>query len=364
MSQKKLHIISFDVPFPADYGGIIDVFYRAKALKESGVIIVLHCFYKDQPSTADFSEIADEVYFYPRKTGFLTHLSFTPYIVKSRINKELIERLSKDDHPILAEGHHCAGILRSKDIDPERVSVRIHNNEVDYYIGLYSKETNFYKKFYYLIESYKLKLFERQLKKAKALYCLNPSDVLHYSSINKNTRYWRIGVDNNFVNTNINPINQVAYVGNLGVNENSNAVYHLVELWKNQDIQLPLIIAGKNPPRELVLFLQKQQIKLISNPNDTQIDRLLHDSKFNICYTNQATGMKIKLLHNLLKGNICLANDKMVQETDVKEFVVIFNSGTINDLLENTTYSPNKINEIKHSVQALYQANNNLPQFF
>ena len=27
-----LHIVSFNVPLPADYGGIIDVFYRLKSL--------------------------------------------------------------------------------------------------------------------------------------------------------------------------------------------------------------------------------------------------------------------------------------------------------------------------------------------
>jgi len=364
LNQKKLHIISFDVAIPADYGGIIDVYYRAKALKESGVYIILHCFYKDQASTADFSEIADEIYFYPRKTSFIQHLSFLPYIIKSRINKQLKERLTKDKHPILAEGHHCAGILLSKEIDPERVSVRIHNNEVYYYKGLDAKESNIYKKLYYLIESYKLKVFEQTLKKAKALYCLHPNDVHYYSSINKNTHYWRIGVDTSVVQTNENPINQVVYIGNLSVNENSNAVYHLVELWKNQDIKLPLIIAGKNPPRELISFLKKQETQLISNPSDEQINHLLHESKFNICYTDQVTGMKIKLIHNLLKGNVCLANDKMVQQTDVKEFVMVFNSSTIKELLENMAYSPSKINEIKRSIQALYQASNNLASFF
>jgi hypothetical protein len=43
-SQKKLHIVSFDVPFPANYGGVIDVFYKIKYLHEQGVEIYLHCF--------------------------------------------------------------------------------------------------------------------------------------------------------------------------------------------------------------------------------------------------------------------------------------------------------------------------------
>jgi hypothetical protein len=364
LSQKKLHIISFDAPIPADYGGIIDVFYRAKALKESGVYIVFHCFYKKQKPSADFSEIADEVYFYRRKTGFLTHLSFTPYIVKSRINKELIERLAKDKNPILAEGHHCTGTLLSTKIDPERVSVRIHNNEMDYYKGLDAKEANIYKKLYYLIESYKLKVFEQTLKKAKALYCLHPNDVIHYKSVNKNTYYWRIGVDTSIVLANEQPKNQVVYIGNLSVNENSNAVYYLVDLWKKQQIEIPLLIAGKNPTRELVAFLQKNQVQLIPNPSNEELNQLLHESKFNICYTDQATGMKIKILHNILKGNLCLANEKMLENSDVSEFALQFESSTIHRLLKDTSYSCSKMNETKSSIQALYLPSNNLPSFF
>ena len=30
--EKHLHIVAFNVPLPANYGGVIDVFYRLKAL--------------------------------------------------------------------------------------------------------------------------------------------------------------------------------------------------------------------------------------------------------------------------------------------------------------------------------------------
>ena len=39
ISIKKLHIVSFDVPFPPNYGGVIDVFYKLIELKKLGVEI-------------------------------------------------------------------------------------------------------------------------------------------------------------------------------------------------------------------------------------------------------------------------------------------------------------------------------------
>jgi hypothetical protein len=41
---KHLHIISFNVPYPLIMAGVIDVFYRIKALHDAGVKIHLHCF--------------------------------------------------------------------------------------------------------------------------------------------------------------------------------------------------------------------------------------------------------------------------------------------------------------------------------
>ena len=40
MNNKTIHIIVFDVPYPSDYGGIIDVFYKLKALHQLGVNII------------------------------------------------------------------------------------------------------------------------------------------------------------------------------------------------------------------------------------------------------------------------------------------------------------------------------------
>ena len=33
MNLKNINIVSFDIPYPPNYGGIIDVFYKIKALK-------------------------------------------------------------------------------------------------------------------------------------------------------------------------------------------------------------------------------------------------------------------------------------------------------------------------------------------
>ena len=44
MEERHLHIICLDVPYPVDYGGVFDLFYKIKTLHELGIKIHLHCF--------------------------------------------------------------------------------------------------------------------------------------------------------------------------------------------------------------------------------------------------------------------------------------------------------------------------------
>ena len=69
----KLHVVSFQVPYPPRYGGLIDVFYKLKALKQAGCHVVLHTYrYAESSMQAEsaicqgLDSVADEIYFYPK----------------------------------------------------------------------------------------------------------------------------------------------------------------------------------------------------------------------------------------------------------------------------------------------------------
>ncbi|NJN76927.1 MAG: hypothetical protein HC803_00210 [Saprospiraceae bacterium] len=70
-----------------------------------------------------------------------------PYIVKSRINDDLFNNLSKDNFPIIFEGLHSCGMLARFD---ERLKiVRMHNIEWQYYEHLAKKEKHFLKRLFF-----------------------------------------------------------------------------------------------------------------------------------------------------------------------------------------------------------------------
>ena len=61
-----MHIISFDIPYPADYGGVVDVFYKLKALAECGTKIIFHCYEYGRQHSDELNKYCEEVNYYPR----------------------------------------------------------------------------------------------------------------------------------------------------------------------------------------------------------------------------------------------------------------------------------------------------------
>ena len=57
--NKYLNIVSLNVPYPPNYGGVIDIYYKIKALKAVGVKIILHCFLYNRPEAKELEELCE-----------------------------------------------------------------------------------------------------------------------------------------------------------------------------------------------------------------------------------------------------------------------------------------------------------------
>jgi len=135
MPDKHLHIVSFSIPFPANYGGIIDVFYKLKALHKAGIKIHLHCFQYDRPEATELKTYCESVNYYPRKTGLAAQLALKPYIVESRQSETLLKNLLADDYPVLFEGLHSCYYINNKAFKGRTLIYRESNLEHYYYFN-------------------------------------------------------------------------------------------------------------------------------------------------------------------------------------------------------------------------------------
>ena len=323
-SEQHLHIVSFDIPYPANYGGVIDVFFRIKALSARGIKIHLHCFEYGREHSEYLESFCYSVNYYKRDTKIAKLFNALPYIVCSRDCEQLRYNLKKDNYPILLEGLHCCGVLTHPEFHDRNVIVRAHNVEHEYYEHLVKAEVDQKKKIYLKQEVTKLRDFESILGKAKAVLAISQKDYDYFSSRYKNV--YLVTAYNAYTEVNIleGSSDYVLYHGNLSLAENYSAAEYLVDTFKKIDTKLK--IAGMNPPEHLVKMIENvPNIELVDSPDDQTLFDLIRHAHINILVTEQASGLKLKLLNTLFNGRFCLVNDKMVEGLDVNGLCYIVN---------------------------------------
>lgn len=320
MSSKKLHIVSFDVPFPANYGGAIDVFYRLKALHELGVEITLHCFEYGRGHQEKLNEFAHQVIYYPRKKNPLDWLSKKPFIVQTRRSKTLLQNLLKDDAPILFEGLHTTYFLSDPRLANRLKMVRTHNIEHDYYFKL-AEHSSGWKKSYFNGEAKKLKRYENVLRLADVIFAITPSDLDYFSQYSTDVCHLNPCFNQKaFSQKETKPY--VLFHGNLSVYENSAAVNWLCE-HVFDTLKVPFIVAGKDPNSTVIDLSKNGFFELHSNPSEDEMNTLISEARVHVLVTHQATGIKLKLINSLQTSGHILANPTMVEGTHLTNFCTI-----------------------------------------
>jgi len=322
----RVHIISFDIPYPANYGGVIDVFHKIRCLKEQGVDVILHCFqYGNRKPSDELEKYCEKVYYYKRDTAFINQLSFTPFNVKSRVNKELKANLLKDNSPIIFEVLHSCYLLKDKDFTYRKKIYRHSNIEHEYFLELAKAEKSFSKKIYLKTEAFKLKRFEKQIAQANVILSVSKKDLYYFKQHYPKVPSYYLPSFHEFdeVTSQTGKGDYILYHGNLGVSENYRAAEWLIHNVFSK-INYPVIIAGLNPPAHLFDIIKPYaHIKIIANCSQQDMQSLIANAQIHCLYTEQETGLKLKLLNVLFSGRFVVANTNMLAGTPLARAVEI-----------------------------------------
>lgn len=318
IEERHLHIISFDIPYPANYGGVIDVFYKIKALCKNGVRIHLHCFEYGREQANELEKWCTSVHYYKRKMNKSLLLNSLPFIVASRQSETLVKNLLLDNHPILFEGLHACFYLDDKRFSERIKLVRTHNVEHDYYRALAQNERSLFKKIYFQKEADKLRAFENILNHANILLPISLKDAERFANTFHKVQF--VAPFQSFTQVDIlsGKGNYCVYHGNLAISENHlSAMYLINDVFSK--LTIPLVIAGSKPKKALKKLIDKySHIRLVENPSDEKMQTLIQNAQINVLPTVQPTGIKLKLILALFSGRHCIVNNKMIEGTGLE----------------------------------------------
>lgn len=326
---KYLHIICLNVPYPVNYGGVFDLFYKLVALYNKGIKIYLHCFEYGRGQQSELNKYCEKVYYYQRKKWWQSLSFITPFIVKSRSNNELAERLLQDNYPVLMEGVHCTYLLNDRRFNDRKCCVRLHNVEYIYYHHLYKNSKSPAKKIYFLLESWLLKAYEKRIAKQAAFFAVTEKDAETYKTFGAGEALflpvflpeWQITPPEGKGTF-------CLYHGDLSIAENEHAAtWLLTSVFDN--LEIPFVIAGKNPPEHLRKRIEsKNTACLIANPSEKDMQDLISKAQINIIPSYNNTGIKLKLINALFNGRHCIVNRATVQGSGLDEACHIAETAT------------------------------------
>lgn len=319
--EKYLNIISFNIPWPANYGGIIDVYYKMKALHQCGVKIILHCFEYERPHSPELEAICEKVYYYKRCTGLRANITLLPYNVYSRKHPELIANLLKNDYPILFEGLHCCYYIDDPRLKNRKKIYREANIEHDYYRHLAEAESHLVRKCFFRVEAWRFKRYQKVLAHADLIVAVSTTDAgyLQQQFPGKQIEFMPCFHTNDRITVEPGSSDFILYHGKLSVIENTQAALFLIRnVFSKLDCRC--IIAGMNPPASLLKTAAPYPNILIeANPDEERMNWLIHKAQIHVLITFQATGLKLKLLNSLFAGRHTVANQLMVAGSGLEQ---------------------------------------------
>lgn len=324
MEQKKLHIVSFDNPYPPDYGGVIDVFYKIKALHAIGYEIYLHCFTKEIPeSYEELKAISSQVYFYPIKERFFYFFSKLPFSVISRSDRKLAENLAKVKAPILFEGLKTTCLVNDFRLKNHRKILRLQNIEEDYFDGISRSEQSFLRKVLFKMEAYKYQKYKEVFSLVDEIITLSKFENTMTEKFHLNTAYIPVFHGNETVLP-LDGFGEYAiYHGDLNTSDNKKCVAFLVEVFRKLPNNKLVIASGSNEEFVKRLIGTAKNIEFVQLKNFEHLKELLQKSHISISWSFQKSGTKLKAVNSLFNTRFCIINENIIDDKTVSDLCVL-----------------------------------------
>ncbi len=313
--SKIIHLISFNVPYPPDYGGVMDVFYKITALKQLGVGVILHCFSYGRSRSRTLERECLQVHYYRRDLNLFHFFRSDPFIVLSRRNATLLKHLLSDKYPVIFEGLHTTHLLGHPALEDRITMVRTHNIEHIYYRNLAANEKNPFRKFFFKAEAGKLERYEPKLARASLLLTISPGDTDYFRTKYGNALFVGPFHPGEACHSSNGKGDYVLLHGDFSTAENNAAARFILNevaaKWNYKTV-----VAGKRPSEDLIRAASElRHVKVIPNPSLNQMSELIANAQVCLLNASQPSGMKLKLINALCSGRHVIASSPVVAGT-------------------------------------------------
>ena len=307
MAEIDLHIVTFAVPYPPNYGGAIEVWNRLRALSNAGVRIGLHCFVYGQYLPQDIlKEITKEVHYYPRSVWPVFFDKGQPFVISSRKNNLLLRRLQDDNIPVLFEGLQTTGWI--EDLTKRKRFLRAHNVEHKYYHQL-AQNSGGFRSLIFNRESQCLEEYETShAKDFDVVFSISTDDQQWFRTHGANAEL--LPPFHGFAQADIvaGKGEYLLYQGDLSIEINQRALLEVIRMIP-ESFPLSLVVAGRSGDQAFESKIASfANIRREANVSQDKMTELIRHAHIILVHSLHAEGMKMKLFPALFQGRFIAAN--------------------------------------------------------
>ncbi len=315
--MQQLHIISFDNPHPPSYGGVIDVYFKIRALHGLGWKIHLHCFTDEQNVPAALNAITEKVHFYRTSKSPLLLFSRWPFSVVSRRHGDLLKNLREVDAPILFEGLKTTWLVSADGLPGIRKVLRLHNIEQDYFAGIAGSEQSWWRRITYGMEAKKYARYDAVLAKFDHVACLSKSEHQQVAARFGNSVYVPVFHGNTSVRQMDGFGKNVLYHGDLGTSDNVRSALFLIDCFREMP-EIELVIASGTRNAEVDRRIASaSNISFVRFNEFSELETLFGQAHINISWSFQRSGTKLKVINSLYCGRHCVINQNITDDENL-----------------------------------------------
>lgn len=304
--DNHLHIVTPDVPSPADGDVLRNIYLKIKAFHRAGVNVHLHSFEFGKGQLSDLEPYCSKIKYYRRNNASESIISSsTPYCVASRANLDLVKNLFADDYPILYEGMATTyPVLRENSSQNKVQLLNLGRDDEKYYKNLSTLVPLGLNKLAYLNESRKCKSYLKKLQNNTALIIKDGATFIgepEFSFTEKRGAF-------------------CLYFGKLSDRENEYAALWLLENIFNE-VEIPFVIAGSNPSAQLDQAAHlRLHTCLVGDPGEKELKELIKKAQLVLMPSFIDIPPVNRLLFSISVGKHVLINPKASGNTGLEKY--------------------------------------------
>ena len=318
LTDKKIHFISMDIPFPPNYGGVIDVFFKLRAMHQVGIKIYLHLYGSSSCGIEELKPFTEEIYYYPIKKNPIYFLKSSPFSVKSRRGEELLKNIKRIKAPIFFESLKTTEVLNLDCLEDYPKYLRLHNIEQNYYKGLASSEKNKLKRLIYALEAIKYVRYEQIIDQMDEVFTLSKFEQDYIKEKFNKGKYIPVFHGNNDLPKLKEFGKYVMYHGDLRTADNCKVVEFLIDVFKKLDYSLVIASSIKE---EWVKSKIKSStnIKFIKLNDFSHLLQLFQEAHINVAWSFQESGTKLKVINALFNSRYSVINKNIIDDENIEK---------------------------------------------